>query len=85
MFDFLFIPFYHIFLIFLFLLVGHIFTGKANKIMEAVNDQEKRKREIVEKLQILNEKKHNLVQVLKQVRFCPSIFIFLLNPCWSGA
>lgn len=39
--------------------------------MEAVNDQEKRKREIEEKLQILNSKKHNLVQVLKQVSFCP--------------
>ncbi|KAK6924927.1 hypothetical protein RJ641_009253 [Dillenia turbinata] len=31
------------------------------------NDKEKRKKEIEEKLQVLNEKKHNLVQVLKQV------------------
>ncbi|RVW35511.1 hypothetical protein CK203_031736 [Vitis vinifera] len=40
---------------------------KANKNVDAVNDQEKRKREIEEKLQILNAKKHNLVQVLKQI------------------
>lgn len=40
---------------------------EANKNVDAVNDQEKRKREIEEKLQILNAKKHNLVQVLKQI------------------
>jgi len=30
-------------------------------------EKEKRKREVEEKLQILNEKKHNLVKALKQV------------------
>uniref|UniRef100_A0A2P2J8B0 Uncharacterized protein n=1 Tax=Rhizophora mucronata TaxID=61149 RepID=A0A2P2J8B0_RHIMU len=38
-------------------------TGKADEL----NDKEKRKREIEEKLHVLNERKHNLVQVLKQI------------------
>eukprot|EP00257_Ricinus_communis_P001306 XP_002511488.2 uncharacterized protein LOC8258148 isoform X1 [Ricinus communis] len=33
----------------------------------AVNDQEKRQNEVEEKLQVLNQKKHSLVQVLKQI------------------
>ncbi|KAK6123348.1 hypothetical protein DH2020_042908 [Rehmannia glutinosa] len=33
----------------------------------ATNDVEKRKKEVKEKLEILNEKKHSLVQVLKQI------------------
>lgn len=32
-----------------------------------LNDREKRKREVEDKLQSLNAKKHNLVQALKQV------------------
>uniref|UniRef100_A0A803M1E3 Uncharacterized protein n=1 Tax=Chenopodium quinoa TaxID=63459 RepID=A0A803M1E3_CHEQI len=34
---------------------------------EKVDEKEKRKREVEEKLHILNEKKHNLVQALKQI------------------
>lgn len=37
--------------------------------MDVLDDKEKRKREIEEKLQTLNAKKHNLVQALKQVSF----------------
>ncbi|KAL8464900.1 hypothetical protein ACS0TY_034401 [Phlomoides rotata] len=33
----------------------------------ATSDEEKRKKEVKEKLEILNEKKHSLVQVLKQI------------------
>lgn len=38
----------------------------SNKV-DALTDKEKRKKEVEDKLQVLNEKKHNLVQVLKQV------------------
>lgn len=38
----------------------------ADKV-DTVDEKEKRKREVEEKLQILNEKKHNLVQALKQI------------------
>ncbi|KAJ9163677.1 hypothetical protein P3X46_023319 [Hevea brasiliensis] len=34
---------------------------------DVVNDKEKRKKEVEEKLLVLNAKKHNLVQVLKQI------------------
>ncbi|KAK9073218.1 hypothetical protein SSX86_007542 [Deinandra increscens subsp. villosa] len=34
---------------------------------DSLNDKEKRKKEVEEKLQILNERKHKLVQVLKQI------------------
>ncbi|XP_073269112.1 uncharacterized protein [Primulina huaijiensis] len=34
---------------------------------DAINDKEKRRKEIEEKLEILNERKHSLVQVLKQI------------------
>ncbi|KAM0979679.1 hypothetical protein ACFX13_015778 [Malus domestica] len=34
---------------------------------EELSDNQKRKREVEEKLQVLNQKKHNLVQVLKQI------------------
>ncbi|KAB2633443.1 hypothetical protein D8674_029690 [Pyrus ussuriensis x Pyrus communis] len=34
---------------------------------EELSDKQKRKREVEEKLQVLNQKKHNLVQVLKQI------------------
>lgn len=33
-------------------------------------EKEKRKREIEDKLQVLNAKKHNLVKALKQVTLC---------------
>lgn len=33
-----------------------------------LDEKQKRKREVEEKLQVLNQKKHNLVQVLKQVK-----------------
>lgn len=36
---------------------------------DVVNDKEKRKKEVEDKLLVLNAKKHNLVQVLKQVSF----------------
>lgn len=39
-----------------------------------LSDIEKRKKEVEEKLQILNARKHNLVQVLKQVSI---LYIFL--------
>ncbi|CAK9141419.1 unnamed protein product [Ilex paraguariensis] len=42
-------------------------SSETNKKGDALNDKEKRKREIEDKLQILNEKKHNLVQMLKQI------------------
>lgn len=35
--------------------------------VDETTDKEKRKREVEEKLQILNERKHNLVQLLKQI------------------
>ncbi|KAI8528971.1 hypothetical protein RHMOL_Rhmol12G0189900 [Rhododendron molle] len=38
----------------------------SNKV-DALTDKEKRKKEVEDKLQVLNEKKHNLVQVLKQI------------------
>ncbi|KAA8540901.1 hypothetical protein F0562_024961 [Nyssa sinensis] len=41
-------------------------TETSNKV-DAPTDKEKRKREVEEKLQILNGKKHNLVQLLKQI------------------
>ncbi|KAL9243196.1 hypothetical protein vseg_017111 [Gypsophila vaccaria] len=41
-------------------------NGNSDAIKE-IEEKEKRKREIEEKLQILNEKKHNLVQALKQI------------------
>lgn len=41
-----------------------------NNNADASNDKEKRKREVEEKLQILQARKHNLVQVLKQVILC---------------
>lgn len=37
------------------------------KIVDAIDEKGKRKREVEEKLHILNEKKHNLVQALKQI------------------
>jgi hypothetical protein len=37
--------------------------------VDVVNGREKRKREVEDKLQTLNAKKHNLVQALKQVSF----------------
>ncbi|KAK9669340.1 hypothetical protein RND81_13G124300 [Saponaria officinalis] len=40
---------------------------QVNGNLDAVDEKEKRKNEIEEKLQILNEKKHNLVQALKQI------------------
>lgn len=40
---------------------------QANKEEDLLDDKENRKREVEEKLKVLNEKKHNLVQVLKQV------------------
>lgn len=42
-----------------------------------LSDKEKRKREVEDKLQVLNAKKHNLVLVLKQVSSgLASFFIF---------
>ncbi|XP_058194806.1 uncharacterized protein LOC131311384 [Rhododendron vialii] len=38
----------------------------SNKV-DVLTDKEKRKKEVEDKLQVLNEKKHNLVQVLKQI------------------
>lgn len=35
--------------------------------VDLLNDKEKRKKEVEDKLQVLNAKKHNLVLVLKQV------------------
>lgn len=35
----------------------------------ATSDVEKRRKEVKDKLEILNEKKHSLVQVLKQVTY----------------
>ena len=43
--------------------------------MDVLNKKQKRKREVEDKLESLNAKKHNLVQVLKQVSFG---FILLL-------
>ncbi|CAK9330161.1 unnamed protein product [Citrullus colocynthis] len=40
---------------------------EANKEEDLLADKENRKREVEEKLKVLNEKKHNLVQVLKQI------------------
>ncbi|KAH7857739.1 hypothetical protein Vadar_016025 [Vaccinium darrowii] len=40
---------------------------ETNNKVDALTDKEKRKKEVEEKLQVLNEKKHNLVQVLKQI------------------
>ncbi|KGN63634.1 uncharacterized protein LOC101216066 [Cucumis sativus] len=40
---------------------------EANKEEDLLDDKEDRKREVEEKLKVLNEKKHNLVQVLKQI------------------
>lgn len=44
----------------------HLCT-QGNSKDDTIDEREKRKREVEEKLQILNEKKHNLVQALKQV------------------
>ncbi|XP_073124969.1 uncharacterized protein [Henckelia pumila] len=41
--------------------------GEGSKQEDAINDKEKRRKEIEEKLEILNERKHSLVQVLKQI------------------
>ncbi|XP_073295367.1 uncharacterized protein [Primulina huaijiensis] len=38
-----------------------------SKHEDAINDKEKRRKEIEEKLEILNERKHSFVQVLKQI------------------
>ena len=38
-------------------------------------EKEKRKREIEDKLQVLNAKKHNLVKALKQVTFVLSLVL----------
>ncbi|KZV39656.1 hypothetical protein F511_22681 [Dorcoceras hygrometricum] len=38
-----------------------------SKQEDAINDKEKRRKEIEEKLELLNERKHSLVQVLKQI------------------
>lgn len=40
---------------------------EGNNKLDNADDKEKRKREVEEKLKILNEKKHNLVQALKQI------------------
>ncbi|KAG6587508.1 hypothetical protein SDJN03_16073, partial [Cucurbita argyrosperma subsp. sororia] len=40
---------------------------ETNKEEDLLDDKENRKREVEEKLNVLNEKKHNLVQVLKQI------------------
>ncbi|XP_010678638.2 uncharacterized protein LOC104894160 [Beta vulgaris subsp. vulgaris] len=40
---------------------------EGNSKDDTIDEREKRKREVEEKLQILNEKKHNLVQALKQI------------------
>lgn len=37
------------------------------KIEDVLDEKQKRKKEVEEKLQVLNQKKHNLVQVLKQI------------------
>lgn len=42
-------------------------TSETINKQDASNDKEKRKREVEEKLQILKGRKHNLVQVLKQI------------------
>lgn len=42
-------------------------SSETNNKEVALNDKEERKREVEEKLKILNARKHNLVQVLKQI------------------
>ncbi|GMH31523.1 hypothetical protein Nepgr_033366 [Nepenthes gracilis] len=42
-------------------------TPEANNKLDGLDEKEKRKREVEEKLQILNAKKHNLVQALRQI------------------
>ncbi|XAR65431.1 hypothetical protein NMG60_11009560 [Bertholletia excelsa] len=42
-------------------------NAETNEDVNVSNDKEKRKKEVEEKLHILNAKKHNLVQVLKQI------------------
>ncbi|KAM7471367.1 hypothetical protein LguiA_009550 [Lonicera macranthoides] len=42
-------------------------SSEINNKADASNDKEKRKREVEEKLQILQARKHSLVQVLKQI------------------
>ena len=63
-----------------------MFWCQITEKVEPLNDKEKRKREVEDKLQDLNAKKHGLVLVLKQVdsgfdlRSCsPSDVIYIKN------
>lgn len=55
--------------LFIDLCLSYLHTKQTKSTEDASNDKEKRKKEVEEKLQVLNEKKHNLVQVLKQVTY----------------
>lgn len=46
-----------------------------------LDEKQKRKREVEEKLQVLNQKKHNLVQVLKQVNGGSMICYVIVSLC----
>lgn len=48
---------------------SRIFVWKVGKKEDLPNEKQKRKTEVEEKLQVLNDKKHSLVQLLKQVNF----------------
>ena len=63
-----------------------MFWCQITEKVELLNGKEKRKREVEDKLQVLNAKKHSLVLVLKQVssgfdrRSCsPSDVIYIKN------
>ncbi|WOL13830.1 hypothetical protein Cni_G22610 [Canna indica] len=43
------------------------YASQARNNFDAANDKKERKQELEKKLHVLNEKKHNLVQMLKQI------------------
>jgi hypothetical protein len=49
--------------------------------VDLLNDKEKRKKEVEDKLQVLNAKKHNLVLVLKQVNRWFSLMLLYVCSC----
>jgi hypothetical protein len=49
--------------------------------VDLLNDKEKRKKEVEDKLQVLNAKKHNLVLVLKQVNRWFALMLLYVCSC----